>query len=213
MPDSLPELPPPFTLIAPQDVGDAFAHACAVAWRHGAGTLVWARDRGSFEVAVVLEPAEPLVRARLVLFAAMNAVADALAAERPPESSIRFGWPDALLVDGRLVGGGRLGWPPGCADGDVPDWLVFAAHLQDVAEAFDPAPFISGFARHLVTAIDAWGLHGPSGALRQWRRRFAGAGVVNTEGDFVGGRGHSLAEALLAPSWRDPGTGAVRYFY
>ena len=57
---------------------------------------------------VVLEPDEPLRTARRAFYAGMNALADALLVHAPPEKPIAIDWPDALRVDGGLVGGGRL---------------------------------------------------------------------------------------------------------
>ena len=60
---------------------------------------------------MVLEPDEPLRTARRAFYAGMVALADALRAYAPPESRSTIDWPDAIRVDGGLVGGGRLGWP------------------------------------------------------------------------------------------------------
>ena len=59
----------------------------------------------------MLEPEEPLRTARRAFYAGMVALADALAVHAPPEKPIAFDWPDAIRVDGGLVGGGRLAWP------------------------------------------------------------------------------------------------------
>src|SRR4051812_48678775 len=130
------DLPPGYTLVALRELGDAFAHGCAIAAEAGAGTLVWGRRYDLVEFAVVLEPDEPLVSARRALFAGMNAVADAIAAHCPPEREVSFGWPDAVRFDGGLLGGARLGWPKHCAEADVPAWLVLGIMLRaaDMAE-------------------------------------------------------------------------------
>ena len=46
---------------------------------------------------------------------------------------ITFDWPDAVRVDGGLVGGGRLAWPPGADEDEPPAWLVFGAMIRTVA--------------------------------------------------------------------------------
>ena len=51
--------------------------------------------------------------ARRAIYAGTNALADALVAHAPPERPVAFDWPDAIRIDGVLVGGGRLGWPDG----------------------------------------------------------------------------------------------------
>ena len=206
-------LPPPYTeFAAPQ--GDALACAVALAPAEGAGTLAWHAGGGMVECAVVLEPLEALATARLVLFAGMNALADALAAECPPEKPLLFDWPDALRFDGGLVGGGRLAWPEGCAGDQVPDWLVFAFTLRadadpDAAppppalaeegfEDFSPAALVEGFASHLMVALDEWATLGPPSQPARWRRRWPGTVLPDT------------AHLPATPTWFDPATGRLR---
>jgi len=170
------DLPPPFRAIALREVGDAFAHAVAVADREGAGTLVHVGRFDLAEFAVVLEPDEPLRTARRTIYAGMAALADTLAAHAPPEKPMAIDWPDALLVDGGLVGGGRLAWPADANEDAAPPWLVFAGMIRTVAigenepglnplaATLDEEGFVDlgsgrlveSFARHLMVAIDAW---------------------------------------------------------
>jgi len=181
----LPDLPPGYELVALREVGDAFAHACAIAADAGAGTLVWSRRATMAEFAVVLEPDESLAPARRAFFACMNALGDTLAARMPPEKPLEFGWPGTVLVDRGLVGGGRLAWPPGVAEHEVPRWLVFGAMIRLTVSAMyeggttpdstgleeegfeqpDAADILGGFARHLMAGFDSWREHGfrPSG--------------------------------------------------
>src|SRR3954451_12482614 len=119
------DLPPGFRLVTLREVGDAFAHAQQIAAEEGAGTLVFVGRFDLVEFALVLEPDEPLRSARRAHYAAMVALADALAVHAPPEKPIGFAWPDAILVDGGLVGGGRLAWPDGTPEDEPPPWLVF----------------------------------------------------------------------------------------
>ena len=89
------DLPPPYRLVTLREVGDAFAHACAIAADEGAGTLVYVGRFDLAEFAVVLEPDEPLRLARRAFYAGMTALADALAAHAPPEKPMTIDWPDA----------------------------------------------------------------------------------------------------------------------
>jgi biotin-(acetyl-CoA carboxylase) ligase len=168
------DLPPPFRLLTLREVGDAFAHATAIAADEGAGTLVHVGRFDLAEFAVVLEPEEPLRSARRVVYTGMCALGDALAAIAPPEKTISFDWPDAIRVDGGLVGGVRLAWPPGAGEHDVPEWMVFGAMIRLVAmgedepglrplvatlddEGFgnlDAAGLVEGFTRHLMSTLD-----------------------------------------------------------
>src|SRR3954471_1744548 len=120
-------LPPPYTLVRLREVGDAFAHAQRIAPEMGAGTLVYVGRFDLAEFAVVLEPEEPLETARRALYAGIVALADALAVHAPPERPITFDWPDAVRVNGGLVGGARLGWPQDAPENEPPAWLVFGA--------------------------------------------------------------------------------------
>src|SRR6266540_2795682 len=117
------DLPPAFRLVSLREIGDAFAHAQKIAAAEGAGTLVWVGRFDVVEFAVVLEPEEPLAGARRAHYAAMSALADALAAHAPPEKPIAFDWPDAIRVDGGLVGGGRLAWPADAREDEPAPWL------------------------------------------------------------------------------------------
>jgi len=170
------DLPPPFRLVTLREVGDAFAHARKVAAEEGAGTLVHVGRFDLAEFALVLEPEEPLRSARCALYAGMTALADALALAAPPERPITFGWPDAVHVDGGLVGGARLAWPKGADENGPPQWLVFGAMIRTVAmgeeepglrplgaaldeEGFDDLDsgrLVESFARHFMVAVDAW---------------------------------------------------------
>jgi hypothetical protein len=169
-------LPPPFQLVTLREVGDAFAHAQAIASEQGAGTLVHVGRFDLSEFAVVLEPDEPLATVRLVFYAGMVALRDALLAHAPPERPIRIAWPDAILVDGGLIGGGRLAWPAGMPEDATPDWLIFGASIRLLAfgkeeaglrplltalseEGFDDlgsGRLVESFARHFMVALDAW---------------------------------------------------------
>src|SRR3546814_13812448 len=73
------DVPPPYDVVTLREVGDAFAHACAIAGESGAGTLVWVGRYDLAEFAVVLEPEETLAEARRAFYVGMNALADALA--------------------------------------------------------------------------------------------------------------------------------------
>ena len=170
------DLPPPFRLVRLRELGDAFEHAKSIAAEGGAGTVVHVGRFDLAEFAVVLEPEEPLQSARRIFYGGMVALREAMLAYAPPERSITFDWPDAIHVDGGLVGGGRLGWPPGAAETEPPEWLVFAGSIRTVAmgdraaglrplavaldeEGFDDlgsGRLVESFTRHLMVGVDAW---------------------------------------------------------
>lgn len=233
-------LPSLFDLIQLREVGDAFAHACAVADKRGAGALVWVRRYDLVEFAVVLEPEEPLAAAHRAIYVGTNALVDALIVRAPPEQSIVFEWPDAIRVDGVLVGGGRLGWPEGVAGHEVPPWLVFAGMIRSSArctgeaglrpfqgaldelgfEAIDAGEIIASFAHHLMAGFYEWSEVGFAPIANRWldrmprhrdqRTRLADNGdlLIYQGTNLKPGERKNLANALAAPSWLDPATGA-----
>ncbi len=104
---------------------------------------------------------------------------------------VSFGWPNAMLFDGGLLGGTRLGWPAACAEDDIPPWLVVGvilraadmAHVEEVqaasgvsllSEGFemtDTDAIIGSFARHLMTAFDRWNERGFEAIARDYLER------------------------------------------
>lgn len=186
------DLPPPFRLVTLREVGDAFGHATAIAPEDGAGTLVHVGRFDLAEFAVVLEPEEPLRTARRAIYSGMCALGDALAAMAPPEKAITFDWPDAIRVDGGLVGGGRLAWPVAADEDEPPAWLVFGAMIRLVAmgeeepglrplaaaledEGFndlDGRVLVESFARHLMVAFDTSQERGFGEVARNYLSRF-----------------------------------------
>lgn len=184
-------LPPPFTLVRLRELGDAFAHAASVAPGQGAGTLVYVGRFDLAEFAVVLEPDEPLANARRAFYAGMAALADALTAHAQPETAITIDWPDSIAVNHGLVGGGRLAWPKGMGEDEMPQWLVFGAMIRTVSmtgtdpglnplvTALDEEGFtdamsdqvVESFARHFMVAIDAWQEHGFGAVARSYLER------------------------------------------
>jgi Biotin/lipoate A/B protein ligase family len=165
------DLPPPFHAVRLREVGDAFAHAVAIAAQEGAGTLVHVGRFDFAEFAVVLEPDEPLRTARRTIYTGMCALGDALAAIALPERAISFDWPDTVRVDGGLVGGARLAWPSGAPEDEPPGWLVFGVMIRLVtppSSAPAQAAEVSEGAvpgRPFAAALDDEGLTNPDGGV------------------------------------------------
>jgi hypothetical protein len=226
------DLPPPFRLVTLREVGDAFAHATRVAAEEGAGTLVYVGRFDLVEFAVVLEPEEPLKTARRTLYAGLAALGDALAVHAPPERPITFDWPDAVRIDGGLVGGGRLAWPEGADENQPPPWLVFAAIIRTVAmgeeepglrplsaaledEGFDDlgsGKLVESFARHFMVAVDAWQEQGFGSVAKNYLARLAPESGVRRDiaenGDLlvrrVAGRGGEPERRALVRALAEP---------
>lgn len=142
---------------------------------------------------MVLEPHEPLRNARRAFYAGMVALTDALRAYAPPKKEVAIEWPDAVRIDGGLVGGGRLGWPSSANEDEPPAWLVFGAMIRTVAmtdeepgvhplgsaldqEGFGDAGAVQvteSFARHLMLAIDHWLVDGFESLASEYLNRVA----------------------------------------
>ncbi|MBV9347382.1 MAG: hypothetical protein JO245_05335 [Pseudolabrys sp.] len=240
--DSGLSLPPPYTLITLREVGDAFGHAIEVAPKAGAGTLVYVGRFDLAEFAVVLEPDEPLRTARRVFYAGMAAIADALAANAPPDIPLEIVWPDAIHVNGGLVGGGRLAWPRTAKEDETPQWLVFGAMIRTVSmlgeggltplvtaleqegfEDFGSRELVESFARHFMSANDAWNEKGFGEVAKSYLPRMTpekGARRdIDENGDLtirrmgkMGVERKSLVAALAEPSWLDPKTKGPKIF-
>ena len=233
--DNTLHLPPGFRVIPLRELGDAFAKAIEVAPEQGAGTLVWTRRFDLVEVAVVLEPEEPLATARRAFFVGMNAAGDALAAHCPPEKPIVFAWPDTILLDGGLIGGTRLAWPKDAAEDRRPDWLVLGLMLRLMmhagpvsadrtsleAEGFEilePRELIGSFARHLMVHFDRWRETGFTSigadylarlsAQKGTRRGIDGNGdlMIHRTAKAGPAERRALLPALAACGWLDPDT-------
>ena len=184
-------LPPPFTMVTLREVGDAFAHAVAIAPEQGAGTLVYVGRFDLAEFAVVLEPDEPLRTARRAHYMGMTALMDALLTHAPPEKPVAIDWPDAIRVDAGLVGGGRLAWPEGASEDEPPEWLVFGAMIRTVSMSegepglnplaaaleeegftdFTAGSLVESFARHLMVHLDAWQEQGFGAVAKEYLQR------------------------------------------
>jgi len=185
------DLPPPYTPVTLREVGDAFAHAVEIAPEQGAGTLTYVGRFDLAEFAVVLEPDEPLRTARRTLHLGMIALTDALLSYAPPERMVEIEWPDAIRIDGGLVGGGRIAWPQGAHEDEPPPWMVFGAMIRTVSMS-DAEPglnpltsalaqegftdltsgaLVESFARHLMVHSDAWQEYGFAAVAKEYVQR------------------------------------------
>ncbi|WP_375457779.1 biotin/lipoate--protein ligase family protein [uncultured Enterovirga sp.] len=231
-----PELPPAFSLVRIAGGTGAFEQACRLAGQEGAGTFVWSPGEEVLDLAVILEPDEPLRTARRAFFIGMTAILDALGSVAPPEKPLSVDWPGTIRFDGARLGGGRLAWPDACAEDHIPDWLVFSAALiasKDRAgepgltpgstsldeEGFGPEErdrLAEAFARHLLRGFVLWREDGFEAAAASYLARLSGdgrtmidrSGHVRSAGDSPSGL--AFVPALREPAWLDPGTGRPR---
>jgi hypothetical protein len=113
-------------------------------------------------------------------------MADALAVHCPPEKTLHFQWPDALLFDHGLLGGGRIAWPAGAEEDQPPDWLVFGGMMRTAVvrnresgvslepgtwqvgtalevegfEEIDAGALVESFIRHFMVQVHTWAERG-----------------------------------------------------
>jgi len=232
-------LPPYFTPVRLRERGDAFAHAVSIAAKEGAGTLVHVGRFDLAEFALVLEPDEPLTRARLAFYAGMAALTEALVAYAPPETLIEISWPDAVTVNFGLVGGGRLAWPDGVAETEVPPWLVFGGMIrtnlmdmhepglnpnvtslaQEGFESIEARDVIESFARRFMVALDGWQETGfavvAQSYLELMPREEGLSRSIAENGDLLLRRDGKVERRAFLPAleqaqWYDPQTKAPR---
>jgi len=226
-------VPAAFRLVRLREGGDAFGHACTNASELGAGALVFVPRIDVAEFAVVLETDERLTTARLAFCAGMLALYDAIASLAPPRKLIAIEWPDAIRVDGGLVGGGRLAWPAEVDEHAAPEWLVFGAAIRTAAvsetaphvdpptttleaEGFDvsrPERLVEKFARHLLAADDRLREIGFAAVAKAYVSRLARQKGVRHDlaenGDLVTSQKNGSAERralvpmLAMPQWVD----------
>jgi hypothetical protein len=158
----------------------------------------------------------------------------------PPKKRIAIEWPDAIRLDGRLVGGGRLGWPEGADEAQRPPWLVFCAmirtgsmagdgsRLRPLTTALEDEGFedagsdrlVESFARHFMRVVDYWRDAGFIPIANDYVSRLERAGGARHE---IGDSGellvtrvgrpvehHRLGPQFAVPSWLDPCGGGLR---
>jgi hypothetical protein len=231
-------VPPPFRLSILREGGDAFGHACANAIELGVDALVFVDRFDVAEFAVVLETDERLATARLAFCACMVALYDALASLAPPQKLIAIEWPDAIRVNGAVVGGGRLAWPAEVDEHAAPEWLVFGAAIRTAAvsepcvdpatttlqaEGFDvqrPERLVEKFARYLLAADDRLREIGFAAVAKAYVSRLARRRGVRHDlaenGDLVMSlkdgppERRALVPMLATPQWVDAQCGGPR---
>ena len=145
---------------------------------------------------------------------------EALAAVSPPQMPISLDWPDAIRVDGVLVGGGRLGWPDGAPEEQEPEWLVLrpcsgplSSKLQILvcgpwaersrslaSRRLDIGSLLESFARHLLADFHALAEDGFEAIQQQHR-------MHRTDGQPGSLDLAQLQNKLITPSWLDRATG------
>src|SRR5437660_1044252 len=76
-----------------------------------AGDVVWSRNTGRAQVAIVLEPEVALARALQMGPLLMVALGDSLGSLCPPKLAVQYRWPRGILLNGVIAGQVRLAAP------------------------------------------------------------------------------------------------------
>ncbi len=185
-----PVLPPAYDLVVVGPRRDSFARALEFARTGSHDGLVVCADRiDRFEMALVLEPEDPLEKTLEVIPLFALAASDALGSLTAPALPLTLRWPDRLLFDGAELARLRFAWDHEGGAGDIPSWLVLGiearmreptepGHLPDVislegAGMIEPgsAPAVEAVARHFLWWVDRWEHSGFEPVRREWNRR------------------------------------------
>jgi len=95
----------------------------------GAGDALWLQDTMQAELAIVLEPDDPLRKSAQMLPLAVAAAGDSLATLTPPQVGVQCRWPATLLLNGADVGNCALIVPASCEPTETPAWMVLSISL------------------------------------------------------------------------------------
>lgn len=166
----------------------AYAIKQANAGKLGAGDLVWSQETRKLEFALVLEPDVDLQRCGEMLFTAMVAFGDAAGAICPPEVSIQYQWPSAVLMNGAKIGNANIELSQEIRD-NIPNWMVIGLEIRIRPEKFvtDPGQeidkttmwdegcgdlerteLLESVTRHFVSWIHTWTEDGFKPIHDQW---------------------------------------------
>lgn len=154
----------------------------------GAGDLVWSDNSRALRFALVLEPEVGRARCCEILYVVMAAFGDAAGALIPPEVSITYRWPSAILMNNGQIGFADLVLSGGDVDG-VPDWIVVGLDIRITPNpgTVDPGldinnttmwdegcgditrtALLESVARHSVNLIHNWSEDGFGPIHNQW---------------------------------------------
>jgi BirA family transcriptional regulator, biotin operon repressor / biotin---[acetyl-CoA-carboxylase] ligase len=188
-----PQFPPLLKGHAVKAPVKPFAQACRLvqARELGAGDVVWSRNTGRAEFAVVLEPEVALERALQMGPLLMVALGDCLGSLCPPKVAIQYRWPGGILLNGAMAGEVRIA-APSVPAAEIPAWLVVGAELDVAAPREDRQEWsrtslseeagpditrteiLQSLAAHFLTRLHTWQEEGFRPAHDEWLFRAEG---------------------------------------
>jgi len=225
-----PQFPPLLKGHAVRAPVKPLAHALRLvrARKLGAGDVVWSRNTGRAELAIVLEPEVALERALQMGPLLMVALGDCLGSLCPPKVAVQYRWPRGILLNGSIAGEVRMA-APRVPLGTVPEWLVVGADLdlaapreerQDwsrtsLSEEAGPditrTDILQSVTAHFLTWLNTWQEEGFRPVHDQWLFRAEGRekpAVVAHGAEDIEGRVRGLDEC--ANLLLETGSGKVR---
>lgn len=163
---------------------------CAKSAELGAGDVVWARNAGRAELAIILEPEVPLERALQMGPLFTVAVVDALAALCPPKVAIQHLWPGDIVLNNARAGRVQVIAPEGSL-AEQPSWLIVSAlvHIapedersdwsqtalaEEIGDEVTRTDLVEAIAAHFVKRLHDWSEVGFRQAHGDWLFRSVG---------------------------------------
>jgi BirA family biotin operon repressor/biotin-[acetyl-CoA-carboxylase] ligase len=190
------------------------------------GTLIWARNQtgtrwrgdsgwlpgsGNLHCAIILRPDFPTAISPELNFVAAVSLGSAIAARLSPGVSLRYRWPNDIILNADKVAGVMLAMS---SQHDAHyEWVVLAAHVniatypQDqhinavsIIDAegladIDPSNLLEDYAKHFLASINKWAETGLASILKSWQQRVDGIGErisINLNEDRIAGILESL---------------------
>lgn len=156
-----------------------------------AGDIVWSEVTNQLNFALVMEPDVPRERCHEILFVAMVALGDAVGALVPPEVSVKYQWPNQILMNDGAIGIADLMISKE-SENEIPDWMVLSISLQIMPDFVDDNPgeklnvttmwdegcgeitrteLLESVSRHTVAMIHTWSEDGFKPIHKLWMGR------------------------------------------
>lgn len=184
-----PQLPYQYRLVrldASADLRDEAARAARAGGEEG--TLLWVESRrpgsaggtanggeGGLHAALILRPEQPRPQVLQLAYVALGSLGLAVAELWPAMATLRYRWPDGLLING--VDSGRVWLSYAPDDSRTLEWLVVGLSLDgSEAEDISVATALEHFCRHFLARINHWDAQGFDAVRAHFLERAEGRG-------------------------------------
>jgi biotin-(acetyl-CoA carboxylase) ligase len=190
------DLSPLYKLVVIAADEDPLSRALELATSGADPATVICADRADLlECAIILHPDMPTTEARLVIYAAMLGLGDALGSVVPAGIDVTFRWPNLIEANIGRVAHITLSLPPSTSENEVPAWMILR-----ITVAIDSSPnalegerskglgfetslagegavevtavaLLESFSRHFLTWISRWQDDGFNPLRTMWLHR------------------------------------------